>query len=172
MLTRTDEKGLIEDIKDGIGIAPDIQGASATSIVQSNPINFLSDSKNGTEKPDLRTHLTVYVPSCGLTLSPGYYRMKTLNRGDIVRVDFLMATNPTSEFDSPHPAVVIQNDTANNRLETVTVVPVMTNVYDGIIMRYVSSRIVTELKKRPLRKPTSSQVSRYVIGLSTKRSGK
>ena len=58
--------------------------------------------------------------------------MKSLNRGDIVRVDFPDGDEiPSSEFDSPHPAVVIQNDTANNRLETATVVPVTTNAYNG-----------------------------------------
>jgi mRNA-degrading endonuclease toxin of MazEF toxin-antitoxin module len=58
--------------------------------------------------------------------------MNTLNRGDIVRVDFPDEDEiPSSEFDSPHPAVVVQNDTANNRLETATVVPVTTSGYNG-----------------------------------------
>lgn len=51
---------------------------------------------------------------------------------DIVRVDFPEAeTIPDPEFDSPHPAVVVQNDTANNQLDTATVVPVTTNKYQG-----------------------------------------
>lgn len=56
----------------------------------------------------------------------------SLSRGDIVRVDFPEAEDiPDSEFDSPHPAIVIQNNTANHRLDTVTVVPVTTNDYNG-----------------------------------------
>lgn len=56
----------------------------------------------------------------------------TISRFDIVRVDFPDQDNiPDSEFDSPHPAVVIQNDTANSRLQTATVVPVTTNDYSG-----------------------------------------
>lgn len=58
--------------------------------------------------------------------------MNTLNRGDIVRVDFPDEDDiPSSEFDSPHPAVIVQNDTANNQLETATVVPVTTSGYEG-----------------------------------------
>ena len=56
----------------------------------------------------------------------------TITRGDIVRVDFPDQDEiPDVEFDSPHPAVVVQNNTENNRLDTVTVVPVTTNPYQG-----------------------------------------
>lgn len=56
----------------------------------------------------------------------------TISRFDVVRVDFPEQSKiPDSEFDSPHPAVVVQNDTSNNRLDTVTVVPVTTNDYSG-----------------------------------------
>ena len=56
----------------------------------------------------------------------------TVSRFDVVRVDFPDQHKvPDSEFDSPHPAVVVQNNTANSRLDTVTVVPVTTNEYSG-----------------------------------------
>mgnify|MGYP006281844895 CR=1 len=56
----------------------------------------------------------------------------SITRMDIVRVDFPDEDEiPDCEFDSPHPAVVVQNDTANNRLSTATVVPVTTNIYQG-----------------------------------------
>lgn len=56
----------------------------------------------------------------------------TVNRFDVVRVDFPEQNKiPDDEFDSPHPAVVVQNNTANSRLNTVTLVPVTTNEYSG-----------------------------------------
>ena len=47
MLTRADEKDLIEDIKDGIGIALDIRGASATSIdsIKLNKLVYLATNE-------------------------------------------------------------------------------------------------------------------------------
>lgn len=55
-----------------------------------------------------------------------------LARGDIVRVDFPEEDEiPDCEFDSPHPAVVVQNNSANHQLDTVTVVPITTNEYSG-----------------------------------------
>lgn len=56
----------------------------------------------------------------------------TVSRFDVVRVDFPEQNKiPDSEFDSPHPAVVVQNNTANSRLDTATVAPVTTNAYSG-----------------------------------------
>lgn len=55
----------------------------------------------------------------------------TPSRGDIIRADFPDEDEiPDSEFDSPHPAVVIQNNTANHKLSTVTVIPVTSNEYN------------------------------------------
>lgn len=56
----------------------------------------------------------------------------TVAKGDIVRVDFPEKDEiPDCEFDSPHPAVVVQNNSANHQLDTVTVVPITTNEYSG-----------------------------------------
>ncbi len=56
----------------------------------------------------------------------------TVARGDIVRIDFPEEDEiPDCEFDSPHPAVIVQNNSANHELATVTVVPITTNEYRG-----------------------------------------
>jgi mRNA-degrading endonuclease toxin of MazEF toxin-antitoxin module len=48
-----------------------------------------------------------------------------VERGDIVRVSF---PNPEDtfdgEFESPHPAIVLQNTSANNKLRSTIVIPV------------------------------------------------
>lgn len=51
--------------------------------------------------------------------------MTRVERGDIVRVSF---PNPEDtfdgEFESPHPAIVLQNTSANNKLRSTIVIPV------------------------------------------------
>ena len=51
--------------------------------------------------------------------------MTQVKRGDIVRVTF---PNPEDtfdgEFESPHPAIVLQNTSANNKLRSTIVIPV------------------------------------------------
>jgi len=50
-----------------------------------------------------------------------------ISRGDVVRVSFPSDDDiPDEEFDSPHPAVVLQNDGLNRRKDTAVVIPVTT----------------------------------------------
>jgi len=51
-----------------------------------------------------------------------------VSRGDIVWVTFPDSEDvPDEEFDNPHPAIVIQNDTKNNRLDSTLVIPLTTS---------------------------------------------
>lgn len=54
--------------------------------------------------------------------------MTSVSRGDIVWVTFPDDDDlPDEEFDNPHPAVVIQNDTENHHLDSTVVVPITTS---------------------------------------------
>jgi mRNA-degrading endonuclease toxin of MazEF toxin-antitoxin module len=48
-----------------------------------------------------------------------------VKRGDIVRVTFPSPEDTfDGEFESPHPAIVLQNTSANNKLRSTVVIPV------------------------------------------------
>jgi len=52
----------------------------------------------------------------------------SVSRGDIVWVTFPEPDDvPDEEFDNPHPAIVIQNDTKNHRLDSTLVIPLTTS---------------------------------------------
>jgi len=49
----------------------------------------------------------------------------TVSRGDVVRVTFPPADEtPDAEFEDPHPAVVLQNDSENSSIDSTVVIPV------------------------------------------------
>lgn len=54
--------------------------------------------------------------------------MPSVSRGDIVWVNFPDPDEiPDEEFDNPHPAIVVQNDTRNHRYDTTVVAPLTTS---------------------------------------------
>lgn len=54
--------------------------------------------------------------------------MPTVSRGDVVWVTFPDPEDiPEEEFENPHPAVVVQNDTRNHRYDTTIVAPLSTS---------------------------------------------
>lgn len=54
--------------------------------------------------------------------------MPSVSRGDVVWVTFPDPEDvPDEEFENPHPAVVVQNDTRNHKFETTLVVPLTTS---------------------------------------------
>lgn len=53
--------------------------------------------------------------------------MNSVERGDIVWVTFPDPNDiPEEEFENPHPAIVIQNDSRNHEYETTIVAPLTT----------------------------------------------
>ncbi|RKD95650.1 type II toxin-antitoxin system PemK/MazF family toxin [Halopiger aswanensis] len=54
--------------------------------------------------------------------------MSSVSRGDVVWVTFPDPDDiPDEEFENPHPAVVVQNDTRNQRYDTTIVAPLTTS---------------------------------------------
>jgi len=54
--------------------------------------------------------------------------MPSVARGDVVYVTFPDPEDiPDEEFDNPHPAIVVQNDTRNHRYDTTIVAPLTTS---------------------------------------------
>lgn len=54
--------------------------------------------------------------------------MTSVTRGDIVWVTFPESDEvPDEVFDNPHPAIVVQNDSENERLDSTIVVPTTTS---------------------------------------------
>src|SRR5699024_6253010 len=54
--------------------------------------------------------------------------MTSVSRRDIIWVSFPDQNEiPPEEFDNPHPAIVIQNNSDNNSLDSTVVVPLTTN---------------------------------------------
>jgi mRNA-degrading endonuclease toxin of MazEF toxin-antitoxin module len=53
--------------------------------------------------------------------------MATVSRGDVVWVTFPDPEDvPEEEFENPHPAIVVQNDTRNHKYDTTVVAPLTT----------------------------------------------
>ncbi|RLM68643.1 type II toxin-antitoxin system PemK/MazF family toxin [Halorubrum sp. Atlit-26R] len=54
--------------------------------------------------------------------------MPTISRGDVVWVTFPDPEDvPEEEFENPHPAVVVQNDSRNHKYDTTIVAPLSTS---------------------------------------------
>ncbi|NHX37279.1 MULTISPECIES: type II toxin-antitoxin system PemK/MazF family toxin [Halolamina] len=54
--------------------------------------------------------------------------MPTVSRGDVVWVTFPDPEDiPDEEFENPHPAIIVQNDTRNHRHDTTIVAPLSTS---------------------------------------------
>ena len=71
--------------------------------------------------------------------------MSSVERGDIVWVTFPDPEEvPEEEFENPHPAVVIQNDSRNHEYDTTIVAPLTTSQDSTQCLADVSVSSATE----------------------------